>query len=204
MELLPITLTARKGAWRLYHTRKKNSKFLSLKKQVLERDNHTCRYCGFFSNEFQEVINIDGNYKDNKIDNLVTACGFCAQCFFLDGLGLESDTGGIIVHIPEISQADLNNFCRVLYCSLDKESAYKGKLQAVYMSLKDRSKEVINCFGPESSDPRIFGQGLLDAALNQEQLRHSVLQHLRLLPSKKTFARQIDYWKKTVFAKVPL
>lgn len=204
MELLPIRLTAQKGVWRLYHNRKKNKKFFFLSQQVLKRDNYTCRYCGFFSKEFQEIINIDGNYRNNKIDNLATACSFCAQCFFLDAVGLEHDTGGIIVHIPEISQANLNNFCRVLYCSLDKESAYKGRLQAVYMSLKDRGKEVINCFGPESSDPRIFSQGLLDAALNQEELRHSVLQHLRLLPSKKTFARQIDYWKKTVFAKVPL
>lgn len=204
MELLPITITAQRGSWRQYQARKKNKKFLLVKKRILERDNYTCRYCGFFAKEFQEVVNIDGNYKNNSINNLATACCFCAQCFFLDAVGLDSNMGGVITHTPEISQADLNNFCRVLYCSLDKESAYKGKLQAVYMSFKDRSKEVVNCFGPDSSDPRVFGQGLLDAALNKEQLQHEVLKHLRLLPSKKAFAPQIDYWKKTVFAKVPL
>lgn len=204
MELLPITITAQRGSWRQYQARKKNKKFLLVKKRILERDNYTCRYCGFFAKEFQEIVNIDGNYKHNSVNNLATACCFCAQCFFLDAVGLDSNMGGIITHTPEISQADLNNFCRVLYCSLDKESAYKGKLQAVYMSFKDRSKEVVNCFGPDSSDPRVFGQGLLDAALNKEQLQHEVLKHLRLLPSKKAFAPQIDYWKKTVFAKVPL
>lgn len=204
MDLLPITITAQRGAWRLYHIRKKNNKFLLVKQRVLERDNYTCRYCGFFAKEFQEVVNIDNNYKNNSFDNLATACCFCAQCFFLDAVGLDGNTGGVIAHIPEISQADLNNFCRVLYCSLDKESAYKGKLQAVYMSFKDRSKEVINCFGPDSNDPRVFGQGLLDAALNKDQLKHEVVKYLRLLPSKKAFAPQIDYWKKTVFAKVPL
>jgi intracellular multiplication protein IcmJ len=204
MELLPITITAQRGSWRQYQARKKNKKFLLVKKRILERDNYTCRYCGFFAKEFQEIVNIDGNYKNNSMNNLATACCFCAQCFFLDAVGLDSNMGGIITHTPEISQADLNNFCRVLYCSLDKESAYKGKLQAVYMSFKDRSKEVVNCFGPDSSDPRVFGQGLLDAALNKEQLQHEVLKHLRLLPSKKAFAPQIDYWKKTVFAKVPL
>lgn len=204
MELLPIYLTAQKGSWRMYYSRKRNKKFLPIKQKVHERDNYTCRYCGFFAKEYQEVINIDGNYKNNRPDNLATACCFCAQCFFLDAVGLESNTGGNLAYIPEITQADLNNFCRVLYCSLDKESAYKGKLQAVYLSLKDRSKDVINCFGPDSSDPRIFGQGLLDAALDQEELQHSVMQHIRLLPSKRAFAPQIDYWKKTVFAKVPL
>jgi intracellular multiplication protein IcmJ len=72
------------------------------------------------------------------------------------------------------------------------------------MSFKDRSKEIVNCYGPDSSDPRVFGQGLLDANLTKEQMKHDVLQHIRLLPSKRAFATQIDYWKKTVFAKVPL
>jgi len=204
VELLPITITANRGAWRYYHSRKRNNKFLAIKKRVLQRDNYTCRYCGFFAKEFQEVVNINQNYKQNDFNNLATACCFCAQCFFLDAVGLDGNSGGTVIHLPEISQPDLNNFCRVLFCSLDKESAYKGKLQAVHMSLKDRSKEIVNCFGPESSDPRIFGQGLLDAAVTQAQLHHEVLQHLRLLPSKKAFSPQIDYWKKTVFAKVPL
>lgn len=204
MDLLPVIIGAQRGNWRQYHARKRNEKFLAVKKRILERDNYSCRYCGFFAKEYQEIVNIDQNYKNNHIDNLATACCFCAQCFFLDAVGLDSHTGGNIVHLPEISQADLNNFCRVLYCSLDKESAYKGKLQAVYMSFKDRSKEVVNCFGPDSSDPRVFGQGLLDANLNKDQLQHEVLRHLRLLPAKKAFHMQIDYWKKTVFAKVPL
>jgi len=204
MEQLPLILTAKRGTWRLYHARKRSNGFLSAKKKILQRDNYTCRYCGFYAKEFQEIVNKDQNYKNNTASNLVTACCFCAQCFFLDACGLDANTGGQIIYLPEISQADLNNFCRVLYCSLDKDSVYKNKLQAVYMSYKDRSKEVIDCFGPESSDPRVFGQGLLDAALNKEQLHHEVLRHLRLLPSKKAFTQQIEYWKKTVFAKIPL
>lgn len=204
MELLPITLLAQKGTWRTYQARKKSNKFLVVKKRILQRDHYTCRYCGFFSKEYQEVVNIDHNYKHNHIDNLATACSFCAQCFFIDAVGVDGNSGGRIIYLPEISQADLNNFCRVLYCSLDKESAYKGKLQAVHMSLKDRGKDVVNCFGPDASDPRVFGQGLLDAGLTKEQIKHEVMRHLRLLPSRKAFGPQIDYWKKTVFAKVPL
>ena len=204
MDLLPLIITAQKGAFKTYQARKRNNKFLALKKRVLQRDNYTCRYCGFFAKEFQEVVNSDQNYRNNQLDNLVTACCFCAQCFFLDAVGLDSHTGGNIIYLPEISQSDLNNFCRVLYCSFDKESAYKGKLQSVYMSFRDRTKEVVNCFGPDSSEPRIFGQSLLDASLSKDQLQHEVLRHLRLLPSKKAFLPQIDYWKKTVFAKVPL
>lgn len=204
MDLLPLTLTAQRDAWRLYHSRKRHNKFLQVKQRILQRDEYTCRYCGFFAKEFQEVVNLDQNYKNNKFDNLVTACCFCAQCFFIDSVGLDPNTGGNIIYLPEIDQANLNNFCRILYCTLDKESAYKGKLQAVYLSFKDRAKEVTQCFGPDSSDPVVFGQGLLDADLTKEQLQHEVLRHLRLLPSKKAFAPQIEYWKKTVFTKIPL
>lgn len=204
MELLKIQLNAIKGNWRLYFSRKRNKKFLTIKKRVLQRDNHTCRYCGFFAKEYQEIVNINQNYHNNSFNNMATACCFCAQCFFLDAIGQDGNSGGTIIYLPEISQADLNNFCRVLYCSLDKESAYKGKLQSVYLSLKDRNKDVVNCFGPESDDPRVFGQGIIDAKLTQEQLQHEVMNHLRLLPSRNAFTKQIEYWKKTVFAKVPL
>jgi intracellular multiplication protein IcmJ len=204
VDLLAITLNAIKGNWRLYHARKRNTKFLALKKRVLERDSNTCRYCGFFSKEYQEILNIDQNYRNNSFDNLATACSFCAQCFFLDSIGYDGNSGGVMIYLPEISQADLNNFSRVLYCSLDKESAYKAKLQSVYLSFKDRNKDIVNCFGPESDDPRVFGQGIIDAKISQELLQHEVMNHIRLLPSRSAFAKQIDYWKKTVFAKVPL
>lgn len=195
---------AQKGAWRKYHTRKKNQKFLVLKKRVLQRDHFTCQYCGFFAKEYQDVVNKDQNYNNNAFDNLVTACCFCAQCFFIESLGLDGNSGGTIIFLPEITQADLNNFTRVLYCSMDKESAYKGKLQSVYLSLKERGNNVAECFGPDTQDPRVFGQSLLDAGVKKEQLNHEVLNHLRLLPSRKAFKRQLDYWKKTVFANVPL
>ncbi len=204
MILLPIIPTAQRGTWRSFYARKSNKNFLALKTRILQRDNYTCRFCGFYAKEFQEVVNIDQNYKNNTLDNMATACCFCTQCFFLDAVGFDGSSGGVMIHLPEISQADLNNFCRVLFCSMDKESAYKGKLQSVYMSFKDRTKEIVNCYGPDSSDPRVFGQGLLDASLTKEQMQHDVLKHIRLLPSKRAFTTQIDYWKKTVFAKVPL
>jgi intracellular multiplication protein IcmJ len=129
---------------------------------------------------------------------------FCAQCFFIESISLDEHFGGRIIYLPEISQSNLNNFCRVLFCAMDKDSSYKGKLQAIYLSLKDRSKVIESCFGPNSSDPSVFGQGLIDTYLSKEQLDHKLLDQLRLLPTRLQFRSQIDYWKKTVFANVPL
>jgi intracellular multiplication protein IcmJ len=202
--LLPIVLTARRNNWRAFVMRKANKNFKKIKAKVLQRDNDSCRFCGFQSDKYQEVVNIDHNYRNNKPDNLATACVFCAQCFFLDSLTLDNNSGGTIIYLPEISQADLNHFCRILFSALDKESAYKSKLQSAYLSLKERSGPVENCFGPEANDPQVFGQGLIDAYLEDEQLNHPLLQNLRLLPSRNMFQKQVKYWKQTVFAKVPL
>ncbi|MAZ44763.1 MAG: HNH endonuclease [Legionellales bacterium] len=185
-------------------TRKSNKNFKKRRVQILQRDENTCRYCGFHSDKYQEVVNIDHDYKNNTMENMATACVFCAQCFFLDSLTLDNNSGGTIIYLPEFSQADLNHFCRILFSALDKESAYKSKLQSAFLSLKDRSAPVENCFGPESSCPQVFGQGLIDAYLDDEQLNHPLLQNLRLLPARNMFNKQIQYWKQTVFAKVPL
>tara|TARA_Y100000768_G_C23945513_1_gene667384 strand:+ start:425 stop:1048 length:624 start_codon:yes stop_codon:yes gene_type:complete len=203
-DLLPIVLTARRNNWRAFMTRKSNKNFKKRRVQILQRDENTCRYCGFHSDKYQEVVNIDHDYKNNTMENMATACVFCAQCFFLDSLTLDNNSGGTIIYLPEFSQADLNHFCRILFSALDKESAYKSKLQSAFLSLKDRSAPVENCFGPESSCPQVFGQGLIDAYLDDEQLNHPLLQNLRLLPARNMFNKQIQYWKQTVFAKVPL
>lgn len=202
--LLPMTLTARRGNLKKFLARRSNEKFLAVRKKILVRDDYSCAYCGFQSQAFMELVNIDHNYDNNKMSNMATACSFCTQCLFLDAVGTLPRSGGVIVFIPELSQADLNNFCRVLFCSMDKDTIYKNKLHSVYMSLKERTQDVEKSFGPDTSNPKIFGQSLIDAQLTADQLNHDALQHLRLLPNRKDFKKEIDYWKKTVFANIPL
>jgi intracellular multiplication protein IcmJ len=203
-ELLPIVLSARRGNWQRFISRKNNEAFRKIATKVYARDENTCRYCGFQSDKFQEVVNIDKNYSNNHINNLATACQFCAYCFFIDALGKDGKTGGTIIHLPEISQSDLNHFCRALICSLLRDAPYKGKLQAVYLSLQDRSKPVEEVFGPSAQDPSIFGQSLIDCGLNADQLKHPILTELKLLPTRKFYKKQAEYWKETVFANIPL
>ena len=202
MKLLPLKITAKSGAWRKFYNRKANPKFKGISAAILKRDKYTCRFCGFHSKEHQEIVNIDSDYDNNKLNNLATACSFCAQCFFLDSLGLDENSGGSIVYAPEVSQADLNNFCRVLFCSMEKNSPYKGKLQSIYVTLKNRIGPIENCFGPNSSNPNNFGRGLIDSYLNEKQLNHKLLDSLRLLPAKSSFQPQINYWKDTIFSNI--
>lgn len=206
MNLLPIVITAKRGNWPRFKSRRSNKSFLKLEQQILDRDQHTCRYCGFTSERYQVVVNINQDYGPGQSvpNNLATACIFCAQCFFLDGIGRDNNWGGTLIYLPEISQADLNHFCRVLFASMLRDAPYKGKLQTVYLSLKDRENIVNDTFGPKSSDPYIFGQTLIDSNLSPEQLKHPMLQQLRVLPDRKAFTEEILYWKTTVFDQIPL
>lgn len=204
MDLLPIALSARRGNWQRFMRRKSNEAFRRIAAKVLARDESTCRYCGFQTEKYLEVINIDQNYSHNHINNLATACQFCANCFFLDAIGRDGRSGGTIIHLPEISQSDLNHFCRALICSLLREAPYKGKLQAVYLSLQDRSKPVEEVFGPSAQEPSMFGQSLIDSGLTEQQLKHPILTELKLLPIRKFYKKQAEYWKNTVFVNIPL
>lgn len=204
MELLPIVLTAKRGNWQRFMSRKSNKSFLEVRDKIFARDDYTCRYCGFQSKQYQEVLNIDQNYENNKLDNLATACHFCAQCFFLDSVGLDGKSGGTVIYLPEISQTDLNHFCRALFCSMLREAPYKGKLQAAYLSLQDRAKPVEEVFGPNTQDPTVFGQSLVDSGLTEAQQKHPIFMELKLLPIRKFYKTQAEYWKSTVFANIPL
>lgn len=204
MELLNISLTARRGNWQRFMGRKNNKAFIAARDKVFARDDYTCRFCGFQSKQYQEVVNIDQNYSNNTLKNLATACSFCTMCFFLDSVGIDGKSGGTIIHLPEISQADLNHFCRALFCSLLRDAPYKGKLQAVLLSLQDRSKPVDDVFGPGSHEPILFGQTIIDCGLTPEQLKHPILSELKILPTRKFYKEQAEYWKTTVFASIPL
>ena len=206
MKLLAITLTARRGNWARFKARRSNESFMQLESKILARDQNTCRFCGFSSEKYQVVVNKNHDYSPGQstASNLATACLFCAQCFFLDSIGHDNAWGGTLIFLPEISQADLNHFCRVLFSSMLRDAPYKGKLQTAYLSLKDRENVVNEIFGPKSSDPYTFGQALIDCNLTDDQLKHPVMTQLRMLPDRKCFTKEILYWKSTVFDQIPL
>jgi intracellular multiplication protein IcmJ len=189
-----IKLNATPGSWRLYSARKIDERFRAYEQKIFRRDKYTCQFCGFQARLFQEVINLDNDYTNNKLSNLVTSCCFCAQCFFLESVGVGGYGGGTLVYLPELTQAELNSLCHVLFCAITSDTGYKMSAQNIYRSFKFRSQIVEEKFGEGSSDPAIFGQLMIDSADVQEESRVKIFKNICLLPSRAKFRKQIEQW----------
>lgn len=193
--LYPIKLTATPDAWRLFSLRKSDADFVKFSKKVFDRDRYTCQFCGFQAMEFQEVVNLDQNYHNNKLPNLVTSCCFCSQCFFLESVGKDEYGGGSVIYLPEISQGDLNGFCHVLFCAMSNATNYRNDAQDVYRNFKLRTQIVESKLGEGTSDPALLGRVLLDSPdTKNKKAVDEILANLRLLPAYSAFTKQIEAW----------
>jgi intracellular multiplication protein IcmJ len=188
---LAVNLTG----WRLFIRRRSDKVFSPIAKRLHERDRYTCQYCGFQAQEYQEIVNIDGNYLNNKSENLITACCFCTQCLFLQAVGIDEMSGGQIIYLPEMSQADLNSFCHVLFVAMGNTTGFQDGAQNIYRSLRFRSQIVENKLGVGASNPNVLGQLMLEyKETHPQQSFENLTRDLRLLPSYTKFKVQLDAW----------
>lgn len=193
LTLHPIRLVASPGAWRLYAARQSDARFETFQQKIFNRDQYTCQFCGFQANIYQEVINIDGNYLNNAQANMVTSCCFCAQCFFLESVGVGGYGGGSLIYLPELTQAELNSLCHVMFCAITNDTGYKAIAQSIYRNFKFRSQTIEDKYGEGTSDPAIFARLLIDGNIEQEKQKE-IFRDIRLLPSRAKFRKQIERW----------
>lgn len=188
---LAVNLTG----WRLFIKRRSDQPFQPFAKRIYTRDQYTCQFCGFQAQEFQEIVNLDGSYLNNKPENLVTACCFCTQCLFLQTAGADDMSGGQLVYLPEMSQADLNSFCHVLFVAMGNTTGFQEGAQTIYRSLRFRSQQIETKFGAGMSNPAAMGQMILEYQETHPGMSFErLLKDLRLLPSYTKFKVQLDAW----------
>lgn len=197
-----LSLKASADGWRLYSARKADPRFKSFELKVLQRDRYTCQFCGFQAKAYQDVVNLDGNFNNNHLDNMVVACCFCAQCFFMESVGVGGYGGGTLIYLPELTQTELNSLCHVLFCAITNDTGYKASAQTIYRSFKSRSQFVENKYGEGTSDPAMFGHLLIDSGHLADGTIEKVFQHIRLLPSRAKFRKQIEHWAATALEEI--
>lgn len=195
-----LRLSALEGNWRLFMKRKADPAFFAFQSKILNRDRHTCCFCGFRSKVGLEVINLDENYYNNKLSNLVTACPLCAQCFFIESIGQSDFGGGLLIYVNEITQAQLNALCHVLFATIVNNLSGADQARNIYRSLKLRTQLVERYVGEGMSQPTILGRMIIDRDLVKlKSLNNELLGPLRLLPSIGFFVSQIHQWNTEAF-----
>ncbi len=180
--------------WRIFARRREDKAFLPVVEKIMVRDSYTCQYCGFQAKEYQEIVNIDGNYANNKFSNLITACCFCTQCLFIESISLDEMGGGQLIYLPEMTQAEVNSFCHVLFCAMGNGTGYQESAQSVYRSFKFRSQPIEAKYGAGTSNPSVLGQLILEYKANHPGSSERILKDLRLLPSYTKFKVQLEAW----------
>lgn len=203
--MLPLILNASLSNYEIFLRRKKSKKFIEVAQYIQKRDKHTCRFCGFSANLYFEIVNANQNFRDNRADNLVTACPYCTQCFFLDNLTVNSHWGGTLIFLEDISQAQLNAFSHVLFLAMhNNKQKYHDSAQAIYQLLKLRAQSVEKFFGEKMSLPGNFAQVFLEYMSKQQgkattgKYISDFFPYLRLLPARTAFLLQINKWTRQV------
>lgn len=195
---LRLELSLGVDKWTLYSIRSLDPKFKTIKENILNRDDYTCRYCSFRAFENMNIVNANGNYQDNNLANMVTSCPFCTQCHFIETVGKHETGSGTIIFMPEITQNDLNGLCHSIFCAMAINAQSKDIASHTYDSLKLRAQPVEKYIGSGNSNPAFLGQMLIDTpAAYKSNTAARLLPNLRLLPSYDEFLPIIKEWVKS-------
>ncbi len=190
----PLKLRIDPKGWHLFSLRRADPAFRKFQDKILKRDNNICQFCTFQGTKYFEVINIDGNYNNNKTSNMASACCLCTQCLFIDNAGTGEYGGGVLIYSPKISQEKLNSLCHVLFCVMANNTGYRISAKTVYRNFKFGAKAIEKKFGKDASTPVTFGKLLIEADIELEEIQKNILDNMRLLPSRKKFSEQIRFW----------
>ena len=108
MRLLPLVPSARLPSCPADTQRTQEARL-----SILERDSHTCRFCGFHAAGSQEVVPLDAAALPPSPDTLATACLLCAAVQQLDRPTAGQET--LVIWMPEMAQAVLNALVRGIH-----------------------------------------------------------------------------------------
>lgn len=199
-----LILSADKSAWSAvsHHGTEwdQNKKMVKSREATLKRDDYICQGCGWRSERWQEIHHKNGDHSDYTSSNLETLCPICHQVFHLPTTATTS--GGSIIWLPEMSQAQLNIICIAIFIAMkDSRSRWKSPAQALFHQLESRKALMEEQMG--SCDPGALAQVLVKMTPEQYVAREKTLSPLRLLPYHTRFQTAIEHWATVDFKKRP-
>lgn len=189
MKLYPITLGVIRPNWNPAKTRAIGRVTPEAREAVIQRDDHTCRCCGFRAEKHQQVLHINGDDRDFTESNTLTACVFCHQCF--DLTEVDKMHSGMLIWLPEISQHDLHHLMRAIYIARVTQGPLAELARQTFDVLYARGDEAKKRLG--SKDPGALALVMRDFLAGAEyQQTQNNLKGIRLLPLDRRMIKDGD------------
>lgn len=177
-----------------------NPKMKAVRAKILSRDGNTCQGCGWVADDHQEIHHRNDDHRDFSESNLETLCPLCHQVFHLPLAA--STSGGTLLWLPEITQADLNLMCIPWFVAMKNHvHPYRNVALQLHSSLENRGVLLGEKFG--TSDPGVLAQILIKLSPAEYANRETLVGNLRLLPRPNRFPAAIDYWESACFRNPP-
>ena len=160
-----------------------------MRQQVFERDDYTCKCCGFRSEKYQDIHFKNNDNTDTRADNLITVCTFCHQCFNLDNI--RDMKSGTLIWLPEVGQAALHHISRAIYVARISQGDMAQAARDALKVLVDRREEAKKRIGTD--DPFILATVLKDYIEDKHyQDRKERLKGIRLFPLDRRVIKDGD------------
>lgn len=156
------------------------------RQMVLERDQNCCAFCGFQSKKYQ-IVRAKPDAASTKPDDLITSCIFCDQCLHIDDV--PSMKSGVLIWMPEISQADLHHLIRAIYVARIAQGGIADAARRALDVLLSRREEAIKRI--RTDDPALLAFVLRDFISRRAYgERAQRLDGIRLLPLDRRMVRE--------------
>lgn len=161
----------------------------AVRQKVMARDDHTCCFCGFKSQKYQDIQFVDGDPSNLQIDNLITACIYCHQCFDLEKVA--EMRSGVLVWLPEVPQAELHHIARAIYVARISQGSMAETAKKALEALMGRREEAKTRL--KTDDPHVLALVMKDfLAPVHYAKRDQKLEGVRLFPLDRRIIKEGD------------
>lgn len=159
----------------------------AIRQKILTRDEHICQLCGFKSQKYQDIHFVDGDLTNLQMDNLITACIYCHQCFDLEKVA--EMRSGVLVWLPEISQADLHHIARAIYVARISQGSMAETAKKALETLMGRREEAK--IRLQTDDPHVLSLVMRDfLGPRHYAMREKKLDGVRLFPLDRRIIKE--------------
>lgn len=154
---------------------------------IFRRDFDTCQFCGLRSKKHQDVVAQHG--VDWSMQAIFTACIFCSPCVSLETV--ESRRSGVLIWLPEMSQAALNQVMRLVYILRLRQDPIADKARQVLDLFIERRRGAADRL--TSEEPSLLAERMRSCATTDELFElNSQLREIRLLPLDRRIIKEAE------------